>query len=301
MIDLDLIVLTYNEELNLEYCLRSVEGLPRNIFVVDSGSTDRTVEIAQKFNAHVVTHEFTTQAEQFNWALDNLPVKSEWVLRLDADEYLLPELKEEIARVVPKLPAEITGLYLKRRMIFLGRWIRHGGYYPTWILRLFRYGKGRSERAELNEHIVLSEGEISYLKHDFVDEDHEGLVSWTLKHEGYSARQARFINRIEQDYDPGLIEAKLSTVPIKRKRWLMKHVYVPAPMFVRAFLYFVYQYVLRLGFLDGVQGLIFQFLHGCWYPFYTDAKIFEQRFREKNPCVESQAQLTGEQTKPSSR
>ena len=295
---LDLIVLTYNEELHLRRCLRSVQGLTQNIFVVDSGSTDSTVDIAHQYNAHVVTHKFTTQAEQFNCALDNLPIKSDWILRLDADEYLLPDLRDEITSVLPQLPAEVSGLYMKRRMVFMGRWIRHGGYYPTWILRLFRYGKARSEQAELNEHILLSEGEIAYLELDFVDEDHEGLASWTLKHEGYSTRQARFINRMRQGYGPDWIEAKFSSVQAKRKRWLMNRLYAPAPLFVRAFLYFLYRYILRLGFLDGVEGLIFHFLHGCWYPFYTDAKLFEQRLRDKNSCAESQAQLTGEQAKP---
>src|SRR5215510_13829763 len=125
--DLDLIVLTYNEEANLDQCLRSVAGLPRNVFVVDSGSTDRTVAIAESHGARVAVHAFTTQAKQFNWALDALPLESAWILRLDAAEYLLPELREEILRELPRLPPEVTGIFLRRRMVFLGRWIRHGG------------------------------------------------------------------------------------------------------------------------------------------------------------------------------
>ena len=280
--NLDLIILTYNEELNLEQCLKSVQGLPKNIFVVDSGSTDKTVEIARRHGAHVVTHEFTNQAEQFNWALDNLPVESEWVLRLDADEYLMPELKEEIAASLDRFPEEVTGVYMKRRMIFLGRWIRHGGYYPTWILRLFRYGKARSEQAELIEHVVLLEGTSARLRHDFVDRDHEDLASWTLKHEGYAARQARFLTRIKHEYDPEFIQAKLLARQTHRKRWFLRKLYAPAPLFGRAFLYFFYRYVLRLGFLDGFPGLIFHYLHGCWYMFYTDAKIYEQRLKSNS-------------------
>lgn len=280
--NVDVIVLTFNEELNLEQCLQSVGGLARNIFVVDSGSTDRTVQIARQYGARVVTHEFTTQAEQFNWALDHLPIKSEWVLRLDADEYLLPELKEEIAVVLPELPAEVTGLYMKRRMIFLGRWICHGGYYPAWLLRLFRYAKARSEEAELNEHIVLLEGVSRRLQNDFVDQDHEGLAAWTLKHEGFTARQARFLNGLEEGYDSSWIRPNLFGNQVQRKRWLMYNFYRRAPLFIRAYLYFLYRYVFRLGFLDGPQGLIFHFLHGCWYPFYTDAKIYEERLRGKS-------------------
>jgi len=278
--DLDLIILTLNEELNLEYCLRSVEGLPKNIFVVDSGSTDRTAEIAKRYGAVVVTHEFRTQAEQFNWALDNLPLKSEWILRLDADEVLLPELREEIAASLLGFPAEVTGLYLKRRMMFLGRWIRHGGYYPTWILRLFRRGKARSEQAELNEHIVLLEGTSERLKNDFVDHDHEGLASWTNKHEGYASRHARFLTGLKNGHDNTFIQPQLFGPQAHRKRWLVQNVYGPAPLFGRAFLYFAYRYFFRLGFLDGMPGLIFHYLHGCWYMFYTDAKVYEQRTKQ---------------------
>lgn len=277
--NVDVVVLTFNEEMNLEYCLRSVQGLVRNIFIVDSGSTDRTVEIAKGYDAHVVTHEFITQAQQFNWALDSLPIESDWVLRLDADEYLLPELREEIAETLPKLPPEVTGLYMKRRMIFLGRWIRHGGHYPIWLLRLFRYGTARSEEADLNEHFVLLKGTSARLKNDFVDEDRRGLARWTIKHEGYGAREARVLNRLQQGYDPEWIQPRLFGNQPQRKRWLIHHVYRRTPLFVRAYLYFLYRYLFRLGFLDGPEGLIFHFLHGCWYLFYIDAKIYEQRLR----------------------
>ena len=276
---IDLIVLTLNEERNLRHALESVQGLVRNIFIVDSGSSDRTVEIAESFGAHVVTHEFTTQAAQFNWALDNLPVESEWLLRLDGDEYLLPELREEIARVLPELPPEVTGLYMKRRFFFLGRWIRHGGYYPTWILRLFRYGKARSEDAELNEHMILLEGVSRQLEHDFVDHDHEEMASWLLKHEGFAARQARFLTSMREGYSATWLQPSMLGSQAERKRWVMLNVYQRTPLFLRAFLYFVYRYALRLGFLDGMPGLIFHFLHGCWYPFYTDAKIYEAGLR----------------------
>ncbi|MFQ5850577.1 MAG: glycosyltransferase family 2 protein [Candidatus Binatia bacterium] len=271
--------MTYNEEPNIEQCLRSVQGLTQNIFIVDSGSEDRTLELGYQYNAHVVTHEFVNQAQQFNWALDNLPIQSGWILRLDADEYLLPELRTEIASVLPELPAEVSGLYMKRRLIFLGRWIRHGGHYPIWLLRLFRYGKARSEQVDINEHIVLLEGMSQRLKHDFVDENHKGLAFWTFKHEGHAARKAHFLCKLQQGYDPAWIRPKLVGTQEERKRWLMHNLYRHTPLFARAFLYFLYRYVLRLGFLDGPQGLIFHFLHGCWYPFYTDAKMYDQKLR----------------------
>lgn len=152
MSSITLVVLTYNEEINLPHCLESVEGLVQRAFVIDSGSEDATREVAAAHAVRVVEHPFDTQAQQFNWALDHLPIDTDWVLRLDADEYLLPELREEIRTTLPHLPGRVTGLYMKRRVIFQGRWIRHGGYYPTWLLRLFRSGKGRSELLEMDEH-----------------------------------------------------------------------------------------------------------------------------------------------------
>jgi len=277
--NLDLIVLTYNEELNLEYCLQSVQGLVQNIFVVDSGSTDQTVNIARQFKAHVVYHPFTTQTEQLNWALDNLPIQSEWVLRLDGDEHLLPELRDEIAGTLHTVPPEISGFYIKRRMIFLGRWIRHGGYYPTWILRLFRHKKARSEVIAMNEHVALSEGRSARLANDFVDEEHEGLGAWILKHEGFASRQARVLSQMDKGYDSGWIRPDLLGEQPQRKRWLLHHFYRRLPLFLRSFFYFFYRYFFRFGFLDGPQGLIFHFLQGCWYPFYTDAKLYEGRPR----------------------
>lgn len=274
---LDLVVLTYNEEANLEHCLESVAGLVKNVFVVDSGSTDATVEIARRHGAQVFTRAFTNQAEQFNWALDNLPLQSEWVLRLDADEYLSPELRDEIAGALPTLPAEVTGLYLKRRMIFLGRWIRHGGYYPTWLLRVFRSGKARSELAEMDEHIVLLEGASRRLRHNFSDHNRKGLSAWLLKHEAYASRQVRVLLRGQRERDTGGVAPKLFGSQAERKRWLRHKLYGRAPLFTRAALYFVYRYFLRLGFLDGLPGLIFHFLHAGWYFFYIDAKVYESR------------------------
>lgn len=276
MPSLDLIVLTYNEELNLDHCLESVRGLASHIFVVDSGSTDRTVEIARRHDAHVVTHEFTNQAQQFNWALANLPIRSEWVLRLDADEYLSDELREEIARLLPQLPDGISGLYIKRRMVFLGRWIRFGAYYPVWLLRLFRHGQARSEQTEMDEHIVLLGGVSRQLHHDFIHHDRKDLSDWLHKHESYAARQARVLLRLRKGGDKvDGVRPKLWGSQAERKRWLKGNFYSRTPLFARAFLYFLYRYFLRLGFLDGIEGLIFHFLHACWYLFYVDAKIYE--------------------------
>ena len=271
----DLIVLTYNEELNLAHCLRSVQGLVQNIFIVDSGSTDRTVELACQYGAQIVIHPFKNQAEQFNWALENLPIQSKWILRLDADEYLSPELRDEIGEILPTLPSSITGIYLRRRLIFLNRWIRHGAYYPIWLLRIFRPGKAQSELSEMDEHIVLLEGESMQLKHDFSDHNRKGLSAWTIKHESYASRQARTLLRLQQQVGSEGVKPRLSGIQAERKRWLKRNFYGRIPLFARAFFYFIYRYFLRLGFLDKVPGLIFHFLHAGWYFFYVDAKLYE--------------------------
>jgi len=285
---LDLVVLTYNEEVNLDQCLRSARGLVSNIFIVDSGSIDQTVEIAHQHGAYVVTHEFTNQAEQFNWALDNLPIQSEWVLRLDADEYLSPELQNEIASTLAQLPPAVSGLYLNRRMMFMGRWIRYGGYYPIWLLRLFRRGKARSEQAEMDEHLVLLEGRSLKLHHDFIHDDHKGLSDWARKHEAYAARQARVLQRMQQKSQTDGITPRLLGNQTERKRWLKQNLYGRSPLFFRAFIYFGYRYFLRLGFLDGVPGLIYHFLQGCWYSFYVDAKVYESRLSDDYQVVSKQ-------------
>lgn len=274
---IDLIILTYNEEANLEHCLESVRGLVDNCFVVDSGSTDRTLDIARSFGAYTTFRRFTNQAEQFNWALDNLPLKSEWVLRLDADEYLLPELGAEMLATLPTLGGDITGLYFKRRMIFMGRWIRHGGYYPTWLLRLFRKGRARSELSEMDEHIVVHNGKTGRLKNDFVDHNRKGLSDWCLKHERYASRQARVIAGGNGWADPAGLQPKFFGNQSERKRWFKNNVYRRSPLFSRALALFVYRYFFRLGILDGREGLIFHYLHAAWYLFYVDAKIYEMR------------------------
>ena len=275
---LNIIVLTYNEEPNLSFCLASIQGLSQNIFVVDSGSTDRTVEIAQQFGARVFTHPFTNQAEQLNWALENLPIQSEWILRLDADEYLSTELRDEIAVTLQNVSLEVSGFYIKYRMIFLHRWIRYGGYYPVWILRLFRPRMARCDRVEMDEKMVLLEGTSAKLKNDFIHHDRKGMTAWLLKHDTYAARQARTLEYLQEEKGEDRIQPKLLGNQAERKRWLKRNFYGRTPLFLRAFCYFLYRYFLRFGFLDGIPGLIFHFLHAGWYLFYVDAKTYEARF-----------------------
>lgn len=256
------IVLTYNEERNLEKCLQSTADLVSEIIIVDSGSTDVTLKIAKKYNAKIHTHPFVNQAEQFNWALDNLEIKSEWILKLDADEYLLPELVDEIGETLPKISQEITGFYIKRRVYFMSRWIKHGGYYPVWFLRLWRNGMARAENKKMDEHIILTEGKAGKLRNDFVDDNKNGLEAWTEKHKKYAAREAEDV-----------VSGNLGDTKNRKA-------YYKLPLFLRVIVYFLYRYFFKLGFLDGIRGTQFHFLHGFWYRWLVDWKILKLKSKK---------------------
>ena len=268
---LNIIILTYQEELNLPHALRSLKDLDCQVFVVDSGSTDRTLEIAESFGAHVVKHPFESHARQLNWALDELPLVGPWTLRLDADERLTDELAMEISRVLSSTPRAITGYLIKRRVYFWGRWIRFGGYYPTWLLRLWRTGMARSEDISMDEHMVVTGGSIGKLQHDFIDENHKGLTHWIAKHNRYSDCEVMEINAASGQSRQRIGDA------IALKRFMKNAIYRRSPLFLRAIAYAFLRYVILLGFLDGRAGFVFHFLQGFWYRLIVDAKLYESQ------------------------
>lgn len=269
------IILTYNEELHLERAIESVRSITKEIIIVDSFSTDRTKEIALNFGAHFYENPFVNQAQQFQWALDNLNITSEWILRLDADEFLTKELCEEINQKIQHLEKEITGIILKRQVHFMDKWIKHGGYYPTKLLRLFRYGKANIEQKWMDEHIKLKEGKSIEFVNDFIDANKNNLSWWISKHNNYSTRESIDILNKKYDFfdEDSLDKEGQQQDEIKRKR--KEGIYLKLPMFLRAFLYFLYRYFLKLGFLDGKKGLMWHFLQGFWYRFLVDAKIYQ--------------------------
>lgn len=270
---LTVIILTYNEEPNLPQALRSVCGWAQQVIVLDSFSTDRTVEIAREFGAEVHQHRFEDYARQRNHAL-TLPIRSEWILFLDADEWVTPELQLEIAEAIDRNPNE-DGFYIKRRFIWMGRWIRRG-YYPTWILRLARLGRVRCEERQVNEHLIV-DGAVGYLEHDFIHEDRKDLSDWLAKHVRYARREADELIKREQRVTQEEIDARLFGTQAQRKRWLRRHVWERLPPFVRPWLFFFYRYVLRGGFLDGRAAFVYHFLHALWFMTLIDAFWFEQR------------------------
>ncbi len=266
------IILTRDEEANLTVCLESLAGLEAQVFVVDSGSTDRTRDIALQAGCSVLEHPFENYARQFNWALDTLPLATPWVMRLDADESLTPELVQELKSLLPTLPPEVGGLMLKRRIYFLGRFIRHGGIYPTWLLRIWRRGQAHCEDRWMDEHIVLTSGSIRNLNHDIIDENHKGVTFWTGKHNHYADREVLDMLALERGQDEDIPAGQAG-----RRRWAKQNLYARSPLFLRAFLYWFYRYFVRLGFLDGIGGLAFHFLQGFWYRFLVDAKLHEAK------------------------
>lgn len=278
MLNCTIIILTFNEEIHISRCIESVKNISENIFVVDCYSTDRTVEISKNLGAKVFFHKWEkSYSKQFNWALENLPINTEWVLRLDADEYLLPELVEEIKLKLNNLPESVTGIEFKLRHIFFNKWIKRGTY-PVKLLRLFKYKKAICEQRWMDEHIVLLEGEAIEFENDFVDHNLNNLSWWTNKHNGYAIREAIDLLDIEL----GLIEKKIGNAKLnsqaedKRKK---KIKYAKQPLFLRAFLYFIYRYILKLGFLDGKEGFLWHFLQGWWYRTLVDALIFEIKMK----------------------
>lgn len=227
-----------NEEANLPACLKSVERADE-VFVVDSQSSDRSIEISENFGAKVVQFEFNGRwPKKKNWSLENLPFRNEWVLIVDCDERITPELWDEIASSIQN--PEYSGYYLNRRVFFLGKWIRHGGKYPDWNLRLFKHKEGRYENLntedipntgdnEVHEHVVLS-NKVGYLKNDMLHEDFRDLYHWLARHNRYSNWEARvYYNLLTGKADDGTIGASLFGDAVQRKRFLKK-IWVRLPL-----------------------------------------------------------------------
>lgn len=270
------VVLTYNEERNLPDCLASLAGWVDELFVVDSGSTDRTLEIARDGMAVVVQHPFEHYGAQRNWAIDSLPITAPWTLHVDADERVTPELRDAVIAALSGNAGDVAGYLVSRRTMFMGRWIRHGGHYPAWHLRLVRTGAGRCEDRLYDQHFYVS-GPVQKLQGDLIDTLTPDVATFTARHLRWAALEAA-----EHESPPdaaGRIRGRLDTSnAIERRRWL-RDWYARLPLFVRPTLYFLYRYLVRLGFLDGRAGLVFHVLQGFWFRFLVDALILERRLR----------------------
>lgn len=274
--DLSVIILTFNEENHIARSISSAKRLTDKIFIVDCFSADNTIEIAEKQGAVVYKNKWPgSQAKQFNWALDNLPIQTKWILRLDADEYLSSALIEEVTKRLILLPEDVSGVVLKLGRVFLGKKINWGAT-DIKLLRLFRYGQGRCEQRFMDEHIALSQGRTVEFNQYFFDHNLNDLGWWTQKHNAYAVREA--IDLLNVEYGlvslPGSKTGSDISEQAARKRSL-KIRYVRMPLFIRSHLYFIYRYFIRLGFLDGKAGFLWHFLQGWWYRTLVDARIWE--------------------------
>jgi glycosyltransferase involved in cell wall biosynthesis len=269
-----------DEESNLPACLESLSRAAE-IFVVDSGSSDRSVEISESYGAKVVQFEFNGRwPKKKNWSLENLPFSHEWVLIVDCDERITPELWDEIAIAIEN--PEYEGYYLNRKVFFLGQWIRFGGKYPDWNLRLFRHSLGRYENLntegirntgdnEVHEHVVMA-GKVGHLKEDMLHIDFRDMYHWLARHNRYSNWEAQvYLNTLTGKGNDGTIGANLFGTAVQRKRFLKK-IWVRLPF--KPFLRFLLAYVIRLGFLDGRAGYIYARLLSQ-YEFQIGVKLFE--------------------------
>lgn len=280
MLDLSVIILTKDERLHIARCIQNVRLLTDKIYLVDCHSTDGTHKIARRMGATVIEHDWPgNQAEQFNWALDNLPIDTEWILRLDADEYMMPELIEEIKRKLPSVSQDVSGIFFKRRHIFLDKWMK-GGIYPVKLLRLFRRGCGRYEQRMMDEHIVISEGTTMEFDNDFCDHNLNNISWFCKKHVDYAVREAAEMLNAEFNLSTPATDVAL-TEQAKEKR-LKKEKYSRQPLFWRSFAYFLYRYFLKGAWRDGKEGFVFTFLQGWWYRTLVDAKIFEIKSKANN-------------------
>jgi len=282
--NLDIIILTFDEAKNIGDCLQSATALKANIYIVDSGSTDNTLDICRRHTQNIFTHPFENYAAQRNWALDNLPLAGAWVLNLDADHRVTPELAAQLNDIFSKpVDSEINGFLISRRTMFMGKWIKHGGHYPTYHANLFRQGFGRCEEKLYDQHFKVT-GNTQVLKTDIIDVITDSLTSFIARHNHWATLEAQYLveqqNATLVDDKGKLVHPRLFGNPMERRRYIKKR-YEAFPLFVRPVIYFTIRYFIKLGFLDGKTGLVFHFLQGFWFRFLIDAKIYELRKESK--------------------
>ncbi len=279
MLDITVIILTKDERLHISRCIENLAPLCKKIYVVDSLSTDGTQDIARNCGAEVFEHKYVNQAQQFQWALDNLPIDTEWVMRMDADEILSDELIDEISTELPKLSMDINGIYLPFDVVFQGKRLKYGKLKSPAIMRIFRNKQAYMEQRWMDERMVLKSGTSVVFKHKFIDHNLNSLAWWTQKHNNYSNRELAV--EAMKRYGIGQEDESL------KGRNQKKGLYYRLPPFFRAGLYFSVRYFLLCGFLDGKAGLIWATLQAYWYRFLIDSKLYEmERLIGKNPKAE---------------
>jgi glycosyltransferase involved in cell wall biosynthesis len=272
-----IIILTYNEELHLVRLLESTRDLAAQIFILDSGSTDETIEIGEQYGAIFLQHKFENHPKQWDYALKHFPIKTPWVICLDADQVVTATLKNRLANFSDADHTDINGIYFNRKNFFKGRWIKHGGYYPFYLLKMFRYGIGYSDINENMDHRFIVPGNLKIWKDGIILEENlkENNISfWIDKHNRYS-------DLIAQEEVERIMRIRAQTLkprfwgsPDERTAW-RKQLWWKLPRYARPMIYFIQRIVFQLGILDGRTGIIFHFLQGFWFRLIVDIKIDE--------------------------
>jgi glycosyltransferase involved in cell wall biosynthesis len=266
------LILTFNEEKNLKYALENVKDWANEIVILDSYSTDKTVEIAKSYNAKVYYKKFDNFSAQRKHALNKLEITNDWIFVLDADEYLTEELKNEISNLMKDENSMKDAYFIKRRFYWMGKWLKHG-YYPTILLRFGKKGLIDCDNREINEHLICKTNNIGYLKNDFIDHNRKNLSEWIQKHNNYSSREALALS-VEDRTQYKFIGGS----QYEKKRWIRKNIWNGLPPVLRPYLYFFYRYFIRGGFMDGKKAFIYHFLHAFIYRTLIDFKYLEYKW-----------------------
>lgn len=269
------IILTYNEEMHLQRCLDSLKGVVKEIFIIDSYSTDATSEIAKRNGVHFLQNPWVNYAMQFNWGLVNCPITTDWIIRVDADEYISEELAQNINYNLGRMHSNIHGIRVKRLMYFLDKPLKKAGMYPIWHTKIWRTGSAICEQRWMDERMKLNQGEVASLEGDLVDHNLNNLTWWTQKHNGYATREAiDILDNIYNFTNADLVASNLFGNGEERRRWF-KQRYLNLPLFLRPLLFWLIRYFLQGGILEGKRGFIWNLLQCGWYRFLVDVKIYE--------------------------
>ena len=262
---IDALILTKNEDIHLDRCLNNISKLTNSIYILDSYSNDNTIKIANKYKAKIYYRKFDNYSFQFNWALNNIKFINNWVIRIDADEFLSDELIAEINKQILNVSSDINGFNLKRVIHFLGKKILYGGYFPTFILRVWRVNTVFCSNDLVDEQLILKKGKSINLSSLLIEKNNKGLYFWLKKHIKYADFES-------SNYHNYLKTKKIQTSSnLKHKKYFIYYNFL---IFIRPFIYFIYRIILKKGYLDGLKGILFHFLQSFLYRLYVDILIF---------------------------
>ena len=268
------IILTKNEAIHIERCIKSILCVTDRIYVIDSFSTDITIDILEKNGVAFEQREWLNYSDQYAYAMRSDPWGSEYQIRMDADEYLDDHLVNELLY----LNGNFDSFAVRRKLFFNGTWIKHGGYYPIWLTRIYRSSLSHIENQNMDEHIIV-EGNCLKLRGNIVDDNRNAIDWWTNKHLKYADREViDLVNlRSRKVLNVGSL---FSSDQAMRKRWYKHNIYLRFPPALRVTSYFVLRYFIKLGFLDGKNGFYWHFFQAFWYRTMVEYKYLRYESTE---------------------